>query len=171
MLPGHVLYFLKSYQTSVFFPLRRLRRKVSRAKGNPFIKILEYSTPRPKSKTQIWISNSVGAKFSRWHLGINSFWRQMVSSLELSCRHLGINSVWRQLGSPLGFAISGYSLSGIPPCFPSLGFTLIICSCGTTYFPVGYLLEFSFLGELHFSYLLFTPLWIILYVSLKQIYH
>ena len=47
--------------------------------------------------------------------------------------------------------IPGDSLLGIPICFPPLGFTLLICSCGTTYFPVRYLLYFSFLGELHQS--------------------
>ena len=48
---------------SFFFALLWLRRKLSRAKGNPFIQILEYRTPRLKFKTQISISNSVGAKF------------------------------------------------------------------------------------------------------------
>ena len=138
-------------QTSVSFPLRRLRRKVISAKGSPFIQILEYCTPRPKFKTQILISNSVGAKCSRWHLRINLFWIQLGFSLEFPRWHLGINSIWRQLRSPLGFAIPGDSFSGIPPCFPLLGFTLLICSCGTTYFPVRDLLFFSFLGGLHQS--------------------
>ena len=88
-------------------------------------------------------------KFSRWHLGINSFWHQLGSSLEFSRWHLVINYVWRQIGSPLGFTIPRYSFSGIPPCFPPLRFTLLICPCGTTYFPVGDLLYFSFIGELH----------------------
>ena len=189
---------------SVFFPLCRLRRKVSRAKGNPSLKILVYYTLRLKFKTQIWISNSVGAKFSWWRLGINSFWRQLGSTLESSCWHLGItsfwiqlgsplgleiprdsfsripfcflwhlginyfwrqlwsslefsrwhlgiNSFWRQLGYPLGFGITGYSFSGISLCFPLLGFTILVCSWVTTYFPVGVLLCFSFLGELHQS--------------------
>ena len=43
----------KIVATSVFFPLLWLRRKVSRAKGNQSLQILEYSTPRPKLKTQI----------------------------------------------------------------------------------------------------------------------
>ena len=85
----------------------------------------------------------------RWRLGINSFWRQLGSSLELSRWHLGFNFVWRLLGSPLGFAIPGDSFSGISPCFPLLGFTLLICSWGTTFSPVGGLLFFSFLGELY----------------------
>ena len=59
------------------------RIKVSRAKGNPSLQILEYSTPRPKFQTQILISNFVGAKFSHWHIGITSFWRQLGSSLVL----------------------------------------------------------------------------------------
>ena len=85
----------------------------------------------------------------RWRLGINSFWRQLGYLLELSCCHLGINSVWRQLRSPLGFVIPRYYFSGIPPCFPPLGLTVLIHSCGTIYFPVGDLRYISFLGELH----------------------
>ena len=73
----------KFLATSVWFPLCWLRRKVSRAKGNPFLLILEYSSPRPKFQTQIWISNFVGAKFSRWYLRITSFWCQLRSSLGL----------------------------------------------------------------------------------------
>ena len=46
------------------------------------------------------------------------------------------------------FAIPGDSFSRIPPCFPLLGFTLIIHLRGTTFSPVGGLLFFSFLGEL-----------------------
>ena len=49
----------------------------------------------------------------------------------------------------MGFAIPGDSLLGIPPCFPPLGFTIIIRLWGTTYLPVGILLYLSFLGELH----------------------
>ena len=84
-------------------------------------------------------------------LGIKSFWSQLRFPLELYLWHLRINSVWRQLGSPLGFAIPGDSFLGIPPYFPLLGFTLLIHSCGTTFSPVGVLLFFSFLGELHQS--------------------
>ena len=36
-----------------------------------------------------------GAKMSRWHLGIISFWRQLEFLLELSRWHLENNSVWR----------------------------------------------------------------------------
>ena len=54
-----------------------------------------------------------------WRLGINSFWCQLGSSLELSRWHLGINSLWRQLGSPLGFAIPWDSFLGIPLCINS----------------------------------------------------
>ena len=43
----------KILATSVFFPLRWLRIKVSCAKGIPSLQILEYFTPRPKLKTQI----------------------------------------------------------------------------------------------------------------------
>ena len=86
-----------------------------------------------------------------WCLVINSFWRQLGSLLEFSRWHLRINYVWRQLGSPLGFAIPGYSFSEIPPCFPPLGFTLLICLWGTTFSPVRGLLSFSFLGEIHQS--------------------
>ena len=54
----------------------------------------------------------------------------------------------RQLGSYLGVKIPGYFFLGIPlcffwclginwipPCFPPLGFTLIVCSRGTTFSP------------------------------------
>ena len=89
--------------------------------------------------------------FFCWHLRINSFWFQLISLLKLSRWHLVINYVWRQLGSPLGFSIPVYSFSGIPPCFPPLGFTLNIRSCGTTFSPVRGLLLFSFLGGIHQS--------------------
>ena len=68
-----------------------------------------------------------------WRFGIKSFLRQLGSSLELSCWHLGINSVWRQLRFHLGFAILRDSFLVIPPCFPLLGFNLIIRSWGTTF--------------------------------------
>ena len=83
MLPGRGLSFFLTAATSVCFPLCRLIRKVSRAKGNPSIQILEYSTLRPKLKTQIWISNFVGAKLSHYHPGVNSFWDQLGYSLVL----------------------------------------------------------------------------------------
>ena len=86
-----------------------------------------------------------------WRLRINSFWHQLGYSLEFSRGHLGTNSVWRPLGLSLGFAIPRDSFSGIPPYFPLLGFTLIIRSRGTTFSPVGGLLLFFFLGELHQS--------------------
>ena len=47
------------------------------------LQIVEYCTQRPKFKTQILISNFVGAKFSCWHLGKTSFWRQLRSYLGL----------------------------------------------------------------------------------------
>ena len=68
-------------------------------------------------------------------LGINSFWHQLGSSLEFSRGHLGTNYVWRQLGSHLGLTIPGDYFSGIPPCFPLLGFTLIVCSWESTFPP------------------------------------
>ena len=71
--------------------------------------------------------------------------------MELSRGHLRINSFWRQLVSPLGFAILVDSLLWIPLSFSLLGFTMIFCSWGTTYFPVGVLLYFYFLGEIHQS--------------------
>ena len=114
--PSHEFEF-KIVATSAFFPIGWLRRKVSRAKGNPSIQILEYSTSHPKLKTKIWISNTVGAKFSCWHPGINSFCCQLGYSLELSRWHLGINSFWHQLGSSLGLEIPGDSFLGIPLCF------------------------------------------------------
>ena len=127
---------LKIVAISVFFPLFRLRRKVSRAKGNPSLQILEYSTPRPKFKIQIWISNSVGEKFPFRHLRINSFWSQLGYLLELSLWHLGITSLWRQLWSSLVLEIPRDSFLGIPLCFPPLGFTM-----------------FHFCGELHINLL------------------
>ena len=83
-----------------------------------------------------------------WHLGTNYFKRQLRSSLELSRWRVGINSIWRQLGNPLGFAIPGYSFSGISPfsppvgvyysysfvwnyIFPRWGFTILLLSWGT----------------------------------------
>ena len=49
----------------------------------------------------------------------------------------------------MGFGIPRDSLSGISLCFPLLGFNMLIRLWGTTYFPVGVLLCFSFIGELH----------------------
>ena len=69
--------------------------------------------------------------------------------MELSLWHLGITSLWRQIRDPLGFAIPRDSFSEIPPCFPPLGFTMLISLWGPTYFPIGVLLYFSFLGELN----------------------
>ena len=68
--------------------------------------------------------------------------------MELSCWHLRISSVCRQHGSPLGFSIPGDYFSGIPPCFPLLGLTLLISLCVTKLSPVGGLLFLSFIGEL-----------------------
>ena len=107
----------KIVATSVFFLLCRLRRKVSRTKGNPYLQILEYSTLRLKLKTQILISKSVGAKFSLWHLGINSFWCQLGSLLKFSFWHLQITAFSRQLGSSLGLEIHVDFFLGIPLCF------------------------------------------------------
>ena len=131
----------KIITTSVCFPLRRLRRIVCRSNGNPSLQILEYSTPRPTFITKIRTSNFVGAKFSRWHLGINSFWRLLGSSLEFPRWHLGITSFWSQLGSSL-LGIGDYwrFFSGIPLCFSMVGFTMLVRSWGTTYFPVEVLL-------------------------------
>ena len=42
----------KIVATSIFFSLFRIRIKVSRAKGNLSPRILEYSMPRSKFKTQ-----------------------------------------------------------------------------------------------------------------------
>ena len=147
--PGVRRWVFKIAATSGWFLLHWLRRKVSGAKGNPSLYILEYSTLRPKFKTQILISKSIGAKFSRWHLGINSFSRQLGSLLELSRWHLGMTSFMRQLGSSLGLEIPLRFFSGIPLWFPPLGFTMILLSCGTTYLPVGFLLCFPFPGELN----------------------
>ena len=106
--PGVWQRFFKIIATSVCFTLCRIRRKMSRAKGNPSLQILEYSTPRPKSQTQIWIWNVVGAKFSRWHLGINYF--------------------WSQLGSSMGLEITGYYYGGFLfdlPCWGLLCFSFL----------------------------------------------
>ena len=69
-----------------------------------------------------------------WRLGINSFWLQLVSLLELSRWHLKINSVWCHIRSPLRFAIPGDSFSVIPPCFLLLGL-LWLFVCGELHFP------------------------------------
>ena len=150
MLSGRLFYFylFKMVATSIWFTLRWLRRKLIRAKGNPSLEILEYSTPHPKLKTQTLISNFVGAKFSRWHLRINSFWRQLGSLLELSCWHLGITFFWCRLGSYLGLEIPGillrdsFLLSPIEVyyAYPFVGgyisphrcFTMLLLSWGTT---------------------------------------
>ena len=71
--------------------------------------------------------------------------------LDFPCGRLGTNSFWRPFGSLLLFAIPGDFFSGIPPCFPLLGFTLIVLFARNSVSPVGGLLFFSFFGELHFS--------------------
>ena len=71
--------------------------------------------------------------------------------LEISRGRLRTNSFCCLFGSLLLFAIRGDSFSRIPPCFPPLGFTLIVRLQGTHFSPVGGLLFFSFLGELHYS--------------------
>ena len=111
-----------------------------------------------------WHQLGYTLELSCWHLGITSFWLQIGSPLGLEitrysfsgitlwfCWHLGINSFWRQIRSPLGFGIPLDSFSRIPLCFPPLGFTMLIRSWVTTYFPVGVLLYLYFLGELHQS--------------------
>ena len=82
-----------------------------------------------------------------WCLGITSFWRPLGSSLEFSCGRLGTNSVWRPFGSTLGFVTPRYFFSGIPPCFPPLEFTLIVCLRGTTFPPLGVYCYSPFLGN------------------------
>ena len=57
-----------------------------------------------------------------WYLGITSA-RIFVGIYR---RRLGTNLFWRPFGSLLGFAIPRDSFSGIPTCFPPLGFTLIV---------------------------------------------
>ena len=69
--------------------------------------------------------------------------------MEFPCGRLRTIFVWRPFGSLLGFAIPRDSFSRIPPCFPPLGFTLVVRSLGTPFSPVGGLLFFYFLGELH----------------------
>ena len=137
----------KNVATPVCFPLRRLIRKVSRTKGSPSLQILEYSITHPKIKTQIWISNFVGAKLSCWHLGILPFFANL---------YLPWDWIFQDI------------LLGILFCFSLLRFTMLLLSWGTTwmvkwwneYFPVGGLLCFSFLGEIHsVCSLVFTVLW------------
>ena len=89
----------------VCFPLCRIRRKVSSAKGNPFLQILEYSTLCPKFQTQILISNFVGPEFS--------------------CLHLRITYFGLQLGSSLGLDIPGDSSGGLLFDFPCWGLLLL----------------------------------------------
>ena len=128
---------------------------------NPSLQILEYSTLRPKLKTQISISNFVGTKFFRWHLRIIFFWRQLRSSLEFSHSNLIITSFWHQFGSYLGLDIPGDSSQGFLFAFHRWGllsFSFVgNCMNGemvkwrNKYFLVGVLLCFYFLGELHVS--------------------
>ena len=177
------------------------QKKSELCKGKYVSSDLGMLYPRPKFKTQISISNSVCAKLSLWHLRINSFWRQLETSLEFSswhlfniflCQlgyslyleihgdsflgiplcffwHIGIDSFWRQLKSllelpagtlelipfgaisdlPWAWGFLKITSRGFLFAFPLLGFTMIFCSWGTTYFPVGVLLFLSFLGELH----------------------
>ena len=68
-----------------------------------------------------------------WRLGNNYFWRQLESSLKFSRWHLRIDSIWRQLILSFGFVILRYSVSGISPCFPPFGFTLLIRLWGTIF--------------------------------------
>ena len=81
--PGVGRRVFKIVATSICCPFCQLRRKVSRVKINTFIHILKYFNQRLKFQTQIWISNFIGAKFFRWHLGINSIWRRLGYSMRL----------------------------------------------------------------------------------------
>ena len=47
----------------------------------------------------------------------------------------------------MGFAIPGDSFSGLPPCFPLLGFTLLISSWGTIFPLLGFYYYYTFLGN------------------------
>ena len=97
-----VLNFFLIVATPICFPPRCLRIKVSCVKGNPFLRILEYSTPRLKFQTQFSISNFIGANFSCWNLRITSF----------GC----------QLGYSLGLDITGYYYGVLIFDFPCLGY-------------------------------------------------
>ena len=112
------------------------QKKMICSKGIPSLQILEYSTPRPEFKTQIWTSNFVGTKFFRCQLRINFFWHQLRSSLEFSHSHLVITSFWRQFGSSLGLDIHGDSSRGFLLALPYWGLQCL-----------------SFRGELHISLL------------------
>ena len=124
---------------SVYFPFRQIRRKVSRAKGNPSLQILEYSTPRPTLKTLIWISNFFGTKLSRWHLGITSFWHQLGSSLGLEIpRYYSRGFLF---AFPVGVYCAYPFLGGlnewwngemVKQIFPRWGFTMHLLYWGTT---------------------------------------
>ena len=85
------------------------------------------------------------------HLGINSFWRKLVTLFEFFPCQLGINYFWSQLRSPMGLGIPRNSFLEISLCSSLLGFTMLIRWWRTTCFPVGVLLHLSFLGELHQS--------------------
>ena len=141
---------LKIVANSFCFTLVKIRRKLSRAKGNPSLQILEYSTPHQKFKTQIWISNFVGTKFSCWHLKVNLFWHQLGSPLEYFCWHLGIISFWRELGYLLGLDIPGDSSRGFLFAFPCW-FLLCLSFREELHISVMSLLCFYFCGELHQS--------------------
>ena len=67
--------------------------------------------------------------------------------MELSCWHLGITSFWCQLGSSLGLEIPGYSFSGVPLCFPLLGFTVLTFCVELHISPLGFYYAYPFLGK------------------------
>ena len=107
---------------------------MSRSKVNPSLQILIYSTPHPKLETQIGISIFVGATSPLWHLGINSFWCQIISSFEFTRLHLRLTSFLHLFGSSLGLDIPGDSFEGFLFVFTHWG-----------------LLDFYFFRELHAS--------------------
>ena len=130
---------LKIVATFVCFPLCPHRRKVRCAKGNQSLQIMEYSTPRSKFQTNIWISNFVEAKCFCWNLGINSYCHQLRSTLGLdipedsSGGFLFAFTCWGLLWFFfIGELHEWWNIEMAKRFFPCLGFTMILLSWRTT---------------------------------------
>ena len=134
---------------SILFPLCQLRRNVSCAKGNPFIHILEYSTPRLKLKpkfefqTPLARDSPAGTSESiRFGANQDLRWNCPADTQELIpfCARLYILLVLRfpdipYWNSSLFYPVGVYSAYFFM-CdfiFPRWGFTIILLSWGTTW--------------------------------------
>ena len=112
-----------------------LRRNCTLHKSFP--QALRNLFPFGARSDRTWVWNSNGDSL-RWFLSAFAGYVELLllgSLLEFPRGRLGTNSVWRPFGSLLLFAIPGDSFSGIPPCFPPLGFTLIVLFARNYAFP------------------------------------